>query len=98
MDQLRLAWDAPVGGSFVEPDGYKVYRAVKSLSDECPNCPDNFREVAFVSARSRFLGTRPKILTYGESLEKGYLYRYKIEASKDSDSPGVFSNTVEVTY
>lgn len=97
-DKLRLVWDAPVEGAFADPDGYYVYRATRSVSDECEDCPDNFQEVAYVPSTSGFWGTRSKKPTYEETLRKGNRYRYKIAAGKDSGAPGDFSNTVEVEY
>jgi hypothetical protein len=76
-DQVELSWSFSKAHSGSEPvTGFGVYRAKELLSESCDHCPLLFERVAdipFVEGRDG-----ASVMTYRDTLEKGYRYRYKV--------------------
>lgn len=56
--------------------GFGVYRAKESVSEGCVNCPflfEHIGDVPFVEDAGD-----PAVMTFADTLEKGYRYRYKV--------------------
>ena len=75
--QIELTWSFSKALSGSEPiTGFGVYRASESVSESCDHCPFLFQRVAeitFVEGRDG-----ASVMTYRDTLEKGYRYRYKV--------------------
>jgi predicted small lipoprotein YifL len=98
-NRAQLSWEAPESGdSAAEPDGYLVYRSKKSAESDCGDCPDIFEKVADVSAKTGIFRGLADTATYSETLEKGYVYRYKVMVYSDRGPASDYSNTVEVSF
>jgi hypothetical protein len=88
-NKVELTWSFSKALSGSEPiTGFGVYRASESVSESCDHCPFLFQRVADIP----FLeGQDGAVMTYRDTLEKGYRYRYKVIcystglASKDSN-------------
>ena len=89
-NQVELNWSFSKALSGSEPiTGFGVFRASESISEDCKGCPFLFHRVAdipFVEGRAP-----TSVMTYRDTLEKGYRYRYKVIcystglASRDSN-------------
>ena len=81
-DTLKLTWATPKekGKIISGLSGFIVYRSKMLLSDsDCKNCPVLFKRVADIPIKVKGSGYMKKgIITYPESLEKGYRYIYKV--------------------
>ena len=89
-NKVELTWSFSKALSGSEPiTGFGVYRASESVSESCDPCPFLFQRVADIP----FLEGQDvaSVMTYRDTLEKGYRYRYKVIcystglASKDSN-------------
>ena len=89
-NQVGLTWSYSKAFSGSEPiTGFGVYRASESVSESCDHCPFLFQRVADIP----FLEGRDgaSVMTYRDTLESGYRYRYKVIcyskglSSKDSN-------------
>jgi len=89
-DQVELIWSfskALSGSQSVK--GFGVFRASESVSESCSNCPFLFQRVADIPFLEGQDGA--SVMTYRDTLEKGYRYRYKVIcystglSSKDSN-------------
>ena len=89
-NQVELTWSYSKALSGSEPiTGFGVYRASESVSESCDHCPFLFQRVADIP----FLEGRDgaSVMTYRDTLESGYRYRYKVIcyskglSSKDSN-------------
>ncbi len=87
-------WQAPAGVRIAK---FIVYRAKVDPEDACEGCPVGYRRVAKVGVddmNAAFgLG-----LTYGEVLEKGFHYRYKVAPCTNTGQEGSASNIVRFNY
>jgi hypothetical protein len=89
-NQVELVWSfskALYGSESIT--GFGVYRASELISESCGNCPLLFQRVADIPILE---GQDDSfVMTYRDSLEKGYRYRYKVIcystglSSKDSN-------------
>ncbi len=90
-NQVELTWSFSKAQYGSEPiKGFGVFRASESVSESCDNCPFLFKRVAEIPFMEGSDG--PTVLTYRDTIEKGYRYRYKVIcytttgfASKDSN-------------
>ena len=95
-DLLTLAWPLPRQNGKIPGDlaGFKVFRARTSVIDSaCKDCPDHYRLVADMPVLGRIKNNR---LTYQETLEPGYLYKFKVRLYTDRGAESRDSNIVEV--
>ncbi len=93
---LTLAWSVPErqGKIFKNTAGFKVFRARKSVIDSaCKDCPDHYILVADMPVLGRIKNNR---VTYQETLEPGYLYKFKVRLYTDRGAESRDSNIVEV--
>ena len=88
--QIELTWSFSKADSGSEPiTGFVVYRAKESVSESCDHCPFLFERVADIPFVEGQDGA--SVMTYRDTLEKGYRYRYKVicnskgMSSKDSN-------------
>jgi predicted small lipoprotein YifL len=94
---LELTWTAQAGKGASVPDGFRIYRSKQSLVDpECPGCPDVFEMVSELTVAYSLWGWAEKRINYHETLEDGYIYRYKVIAYTNSGLTSEWSDTVEV--
>jgi len=89
-NQIALSWSFSKALSGSEPiTGFGVYRASEPVSESCDHCPFLFQRVADIPFLEGQGGAA--VMTYRDTLEKGYRYRYKVIcnsnglASKDSN-------------
>lgn len=89
-NQVELSWSFSKALFGSEPvKGFGVFRASESISESCANCPFLFHRVADIPFLDGQDGA--SVLTYRDTLEKGYRYRYKVIcyttglSSKDSN-------------
>ena len=89
-NQVELIWTFSKALSGSEPiKGFGVFRASELVSESCSGCPFLFQRVADIPFLEGQDGA--SVMTYRDSLEKGYRYRYKVIcystglASKDSN-------------
>jgi hypothetical protein len=76
-NQVELTWTFSKAISGSESiKGFGVFRASESVSESCDNCPFLFQRVADVPFVEGQNGV--SVMTYRDSLEKGYRYRYKV--------------------
>jgi hypothetical protein len=94
---LELSWTAQAGRGMSVPDGFRIYRSKKSLvKPECPECPDVFEMVSEVAVAFSLWGWTERQINYHETLEDGYIYRYKVIAYTYRGLTSEWSNMVEV--
>ncbi len=89
-NQVELTWSYSKALSGSEPvTRFGVYRASEAVSESCDHCPLLFQRVAdipFVDGKDG-----AAVMTYRDTLENGYRYRYKVIcyskglSSKDSN-------------
>jgi predicted small lipoprotein YifL len=97
-DMVLLNWTVPdemkeTGSGIKE---FIVHRGKQKLSNgDCRNCPANFRPVAEVPAEAETAG---KGMKYGERVEKGFKYVFKVTAVSRAGTEGGDSNHVEIVY
>lgn len=92
-DMLRLTWTVNVSDKTAAPAEFAVYRFQSPLSAEkCKNCPVPFEKTATVRAEDK------KPFSYTETLEKGFLYMYKIAPVAENGSMGKDSETISVIH
>jgi len=97
-----LVWHLPPGWDHqaVERAGFRVYRNRRALHAEtCPGCPLVFEQVAFiplVGTPNTGAGNLP--LQFGETIEPGYRYIYKVVGLGPAAMESGSSNLVEIVY
>ena len=89
-NKVELTWSFSKALSGSEPiTGFGVYRASELFSESCDHCPFLFQrldDIPFLEGQDG-----ASVMTYRDTLEKGYRYRYKVIcystglASKDSN-------------
>ena len=90
--QVELLWSMPslVNGS--EPAAhFVVLRSSDTVSQVCKGCPILFTQIADIPATSEHT------IAYRDTIQKGYLYRYKVVVYSDGGITGKDSNMIEVT-
>lgn len=97
-DSLELTWTVQTGKNVTAPDGFRIYRSRKSVvdSEACAGCPDVFEKVSELVTNFSLWGTAGNRFNYRDTLEKGYVFRYKVIAFTDRGLTSEWSNTVEV--
>jgi hypothetical protein len=96
-NELELIWAAQTGKGVASPDGFRIYRSKKSPKDsECPGCPDVFEKISELATGISLWGLGENRFNYRETLEDGYVYRYKVMAFTESGLKSEWSDTVEV--
>jgi hypothetical protein len=96
-NSLDLIWTIQTGKGVTAPDGFRIYRSKKSPEDsQCPGCPDVFEKVSELATAFSLWGMAENRFIYRETLEDGYIYRYKVMAYTDSGLKSDWSDTVEV--
>ncbi len=94
-NQVELSWSYSEALYGSEPiKGFGVFRASESVSESCDNCPFLFKRVADIPTLEGRDGTI--VLTYRDTLEKGYRYRYKVIGYSTAGIAGKDSNMVTV--
>ncbi len=96
-DKLELSWSVKSEKGFSKPAGFWIYRAKNPASEaDCPNCPRIFKKVADISVKEGLLSLKKNPRVYYETLNPGYIYRYKVIAYSRAGIPGKASGIVEV--
>jgi hypothetical protein len=98
-DQLTLTWTIPKGKRQVISSlaGFNVYRSKKAVSTPvCEDCPVFFTRMAVMPIRSEML--EKGMMTYSETLEKGFRYVYKVTVHTKAGIISGDSNYIEFTY
>ena len=94
-NQVELTWSFPKALYGSEPiKGFGVFRASESVSESCGNCPFLFKRVADIPFAEGKDGAI--VLTYRDTLEKGYRYRYKVICYSTTGLAGKDSNVAVV--
>jgi hypothetical protein len=76
-NQVELIWSFSKALYGSEPvTGFGVFRASESVSGSCSNCPFLFYRVADIPFLEGQDGE--SVMTYRDTLESGYRYRYKV--------------------
>ncbi len=93
--RLQLTWSLPdtkISDESVS-DGFFVYMSKQILSEEdCEGCPVKFKKVAEVRKS-------PKgVYSYGENIEKGFRYVYKVVPFSDKGVKGTSSNIIKFKF
>jgi len=92
-DMLLLTWTVNVSDKTGSPAEFAVYRFKSLLSAEkCKDCPVPFEKAATVRAEDK------KPFSYTETLEKGFLYMYKIAPVAENGGMGKDSETISVIH
>ncbi len=92
-DNLHLTWTVALSDKTAVPAEFAVYRFKSPLSAEkCNGCPIPFEKAATVRAEDK------KLFSYTETLEKGFLYMYKVAAVAGNGSMGSDSETISVIH
>ncbi len=97
-DVLKLTWSAPAAPDKVRAAiaGFIVYRSKQSASKPpCEKCPVLFDRMADIPADTKTPGN---LFDYIETLEKGYVYIYKVTIYIRSRTPGKDSNFVQFQF
>ena len=101
-ETLQLTWTVP---SVKEPEkvnltGCTVYRSMRPFSDaECTNCPAPYKKVADIPVHREGADGKPLgKLHYGENLEGGFDYAFKVTCYTDNEIFGDDSNIVNLKY
>jgi predicted small lipoprotein YifL len=100
---LKLTWSIPkhAGKRPRRLKGVRVYRSKEPLSEAaCLDCPKQFKRVADIPI-VEWNDTAEKkeaVMTYSESLEKGYRFIYKVAVYNRDGTTGSDSNTVALRY
>ncbi|MGE0083296.1 MAG: hypothetical protein AB7S75_02635 [Desulfococcaceae bacterium] len=90
---LRLTWTVNLSDKMAVPAEFAVYRFKSRVSAErCKGCPVPFERIATVRAEDK------KIFSHTETLEKGFLYMYKVAAVAENGSMGKDSETISVIH
>ncbi len=96
-NKLELSWSVKTERGCSEPVGFRVYKAKNLISEaDCPKCPQFFKKVADIPATDGFLSLKKNKRIYYETLESGFIYRYKVTAYSRVGIPGKESDIVEV--
>lgn len=101
-NRVRLTWSIPRPEKPGEgmPVRFFVYRN-RTAADAvaCPDCPRVFERVGDLPAETCGAGAQPcPGMAYVESLEPGYLYRYRVRSVSAGGIAAGDSNTVEIAY
>ncbi|MCF8111840.1 MAG: hypothetical protein K9J85_10170 [Desulfobacteraceae bacterium] len=78
-----------------DPAGFVVYRAKTPVGKDCPGCPVNFERAGWVAYRSGRIV--PETWYFEDTVEPGYVYRYRIRCYSDTGRLGRESETVKYT-
>lgn len=102
-DTLTLTWTVPQHDGRIHPilKGFSVYRSKTPLSEsECRNCSIRFKRVADISRAEvkSSMGLTKGVMTYSQTLGKGYRYIYKVGVDHDTGMTVRDSNRVEINY
>ncbi|MFP4668033.1 MAG: hypothetical protein ACLFMN_04480 [Desulfobacterales bacterium] len=92
---LILKWSLSESPEEKTPAGFVVYRAKTSVSEDCPECPVSFERAGWVAYRSG--STVPETWYFEDSVEPGYVYRYRVRCYSDTGRLGRRSETVKYT-
>ncbi len=91
--ELRWSFSTAIYGS--EPiSSFAVFRAAEQVSESCDNCPLLFKRLVDIPVLEGEGET--SILSYRDTLEKGYRYRYKVIGYSTAGLAGKDSNVVTV--
>lgn len=94
-NQVELTWSFSKTLYGSEPiKGFGVFRASESISESCGNCPFLFQRMADIPFLEGQDGA--SVMTYRDTLEKGYRYRYKVISYSTTGLAGKDSNVVVV--
>lgn len=100
--RVVLTWTHPVRQSrrVMDVVGFRVYRSRIPLSDsDCQTCPLRFEQAAELkTGASQARGEAAAMMTYGEELERGYGYTYKVVGFGIGDNRFGDSNFVDFVY
>ncbi|MFW6081851.1 MAG: hypothetical protein ACOC7W_08050 [Desulfosalsimonas sp.] len=94
---LILKWSLPESSEEKTPDpaGFVVFRAKTPVGEDCPECPVNFERAGWVAYRSGRIV--PETWYFEDTVEPGYVYRYRIRCYSDAGRLGRESETVKYT-
>jgi len=100
---LKLTWSIPKheGKRPRKLKGVRVYRSKEPVSEAaCPDCPKQFKRVADIPIVewNDTAGKKKAVMTYSESLEKGYRFIYKVAVYNRDGNTGGDSNTVDLIH
>ena len=92
-DRLRLTWTVALSEKTAVPAEFAVYQFKSRVSAEkCKGCPVPFERAATVRAEDK------KVFSHTETLEKGFLYMYKVAAVAENGSMGMDSETLSIIH
>jgi hypothetical protein len=99
---LTLTWRSQAAKESSRSDlaGYYVYRSKRQLpGNDCQDCPLVFQRVAkILIGRQHSKGTTDNLMSYRETLQRGYQYIYKVVAFADGGAIGRDSNIIDFKY
>ena len=97
-DAVQLTWTLPSGAGLPEdskPAGCIVYRSKTPLSEAgCQDCPLEFEKAVEIPVTAAGTATA----TWGEPVQKGYRYIYKVNVYTVGDDIGGDSNRAEFIH
>ncbi len=89
--QVELLWSVPPVADGAEPaTHFLVQRSVDPVSETCKGCPILFTRIADIPATSEHT------VTWQDTIQKGYRYRYKVVGYSGGGLAGKDSNMIEV--
>ena len=101
-DQVKLTWTVPRKGmeTAVQVAGFYVSRSKIPLAQaDCADCPVRFDRIADIPAKTPVPEKTAKpVMTYTDTLEKGYRYIYKVTVYTPAEVTGPDSNSVEFIH
>ncbi|NNF99778.1 MAG: hypothetical protein HKM93_10390 [Desulfobacteraceae bacterium] len=97
---VRLSWTLPEEILQLKNATVVIYRsAVGSSATPCDDCPVIFERMESIPVPHGSASTERRIpMTYGQELNEGYNYRYKVIVKPPIGPEGADSNIVEFSY
>ena len=89
--QVELLWSVPPAADGAEPvTRFVVQRSADPVSETCKGCPILFTRIADIPVTSEHT------VTWQDTIQKGYRYRYKVVGYSEGGLAGKDSNMIEV--
>jgi len=96
-DKLKLTWPKPEGKAEEEVGGFYVYRSKEKPGSICKECPVRFDKIAQI-AHDPVSAVFEKRITYTETLEKGYHYKFRVTSYSIYGDEGAPSEVMDIDY
>lgn len=101
-NSIVLSWKETVrrkdGSVLTDISGFKVYKAVSPISQDCPDCPARFSENFFVKRPSEKEEKGGTVRFEDTKLSYGNKYVYAVQAIHDRNREGELSNPIAVYW